>query len=105
MFDYIVEKSKTNMNILLHSCFSPLLIKIMADEISFELAINSGDIAISQKLNSKDYDFTLSATKKAWLNLKEATAAPGFQCLSTMRRTQNLIVTGNIIKFNRIYYS
>ena len=73
----------------------------MADEIPFELSINSGDIEVSPTLNSKDYDFTLSATKKAWLNLKKAVAPPGFQCLSTMRRTQNLIVTGNVIKFNQ----
>ena len=101
MFDYIVEKSRTNKNILLHSCFSSLLIKIMVDETSFELSINSGDIEVSATLNSKDYDFTLSATKKAWLNLKKAVAPTGFQCLSTMRRTQNLIVTGNVIKFNQ----
>ena len=73
----------------------------MVDETSFELSINSGDIEVSATLNSKDYDFTLSATKKAWLNLKKAVAPPGFQCLSTMRRTQNLIVTGNVIKFNQ----
>ena len=97
MFDYIVKKSKANESILLQSCFSPLIIKIMADEVSFELSINSGDIEVTPTLTSRDYDFTLSATKQAWLNLRETSAPPGFQCLSTMRRTQNLIVTGNII--------
>ena len=101
MFDYIVKKSKANESILLQSCFSPLIIKIMADETPFELSIDSGDIEVSPILTSRDYDFTLSATKQAWLNLRETSAPPGFQCLSTMRRTQNLIVTGNIIKFTQ----
>ncbi|MDG1273277.1 MAG: alpha/beta hydrolase, partial [Alphaproteobacteria bacterium] len=101
MFDYIIERVKANENTLLQSYFAPLSVKIEVDMTSFQLLLQSGNIEFSSKLTEKNYDFTLSASKNSWLELKKITPKPGFQCLSTMRRTQNLIVTGDILKFHQ----
>jgi pimeloyl-ACP methyl ester carboxylesterase len=42
---------------------------------------------------------TLAATAEAWAELRKPEPRPDFQTLSTMRRTQNLIVTGDMVKF------
>jgi pimeloyl-ACP methyl ester carboxylesterase len=101
MFDYIIERAKANKNTLLQSCFTSLFVKIEVDATPFQLLLQSGNIEFSSKLTKKHYDFTLSASKVSWLELKKMTPKPGFQCLSTMRRTQNLIVTGDILKFHQ----
>ena len=46
-------------------------------------------------------EVTLSATSDAWAELRKSEPQPGFQTLTTMRRTQNLIVTGDMVKFHQ----
>jgi len=74
MFDYIIERVKANENTLLQSYFAPLSVKIEVDTTSFQLLLQSGNIECSSKLTEENYDFTLSASKNSWLELKKSNA-------------------------------
>ncbi len=74
MFEYIIERAKANKNTLLQSCFSPLSVKMEVDATPFQLLLQSGDIEFSSKLTKTNFDFTLSASKSSWSELKKMNA-------------------------------
>ncbi|MGI9476535.1 MAG: alpha/beta fold hydrolase [Hyphomicrobiaceae bacterium] len=65
------------------------------------MTIDKKGAALEASSTTPSADITLSAAPEAWAELRKADARPGFQTLSTMRRTQNLVVTGDMVKFQQ----
>ena len=100
MFQYVTARALADPNRALHCAFEPLAIELKSDGQSTYLTINENGAALSDQPGG-GVDFTLAATAAAWKELASPEPKPGYQTLSTMRRTQNLIVTGDMVKFNR----
>jgi pimeloyl-ACP methyl ester carboxylesterase len=101
MFEYIIERAKADPNITLHCAFGPLSVELRADDVSTFLRISVDGAQLSDAPGEHAIDITLSGKPAAWAELRQPTPKPGFQTLSTMRRTQNLIVTGDMVKFQQ----
>ena len=101
MFEYVIERATADANRVLHCGFGPLSIALRAGDIDTFLAIDAAGARLSETPGARAVDFTLEATAAAWAALRDPVPKPGFQCLSTMRRTRNLIVTGDMVMFNR----
>lgn len=99
MFDYVVSRAAANPNIAQHTAFGPLSVGLQADDAHWILLID----ASGAHLNSGEgmAELTLKARAKAWAELRKPEPRPGFQTLTTMRRTQNLVVTGDMVKFHQ----
>ncbi len=101
MFDHIVARATANPSIRQHVSFGPLTVLLRSGDEEFVLAIDARGASLKAPPTSLRVDFTLAAEPTAWAELRKRDALPGFQTLSTMRRTQNLIVTGDMIKFQQ----
>lgn len=99
MFDYVCARACANPHIAQHLTFGPLTINLAADDARWTLSV--GERAIQLSNGESVADITLSASKAAWAELRKPEPRPGFQTLTTMRRTQNLIVTGDMVKFHQ----
>ena len=99
MFDYIEARAAANPNIAQHIAFGPLAIALHADDARWTLLIDETGAHLSGGEGMAE--ITLSATSDAWRELRKSEPLPGFQTLTTMRRTQNLIVTGDMVKFHQ----
>ena len=80
--------------------FGPLRVDLVADTERTRLVIDGTGARLGQACG-EEADFTLAATAAAWGELGTPQARPGFQTLSAMRRTRNLVVTGDMVAFNR----
>jgi len=101
MFDYVIERAEANANIRLHASFEPLAFAIgCGDETTFMTVDNEG-ARLSTETPPDGAIFTMTASIDAWREFREAEPKPGFQTLSAMRRTQNLIVEGDMVAFFR----
>jgi pimeloyl-ACP methyl ester carboxylesterase len=101
MFDYITTRATANPHIAQHCGFGPLTLELHADDARYQVAVTSDGVSLSPGASEQPVDITLSAKASAWEQLRGREPAPGFQTLSTMRRTQNLIVTGDMVKFQQ----
>jgi pimeloyl-ACP methyl ester carboxylesterase len=101
MFDYVIERATANANIKLHCQFGPLTVLLIAGDSATVLTIDATGARLSRAADDVAPDLTLSASPEAWLELRNPEGRPGFQTLSAMRRTQNLIVTGDMVKFQQ----
>jgi pimeloyl-ACP methyl ester carboxylesterase len=99
MFDYIEARAAANLNIAQHVAFGPLTVALHADEARWMLHIDEKGVHLSG--GEGVAQITLSATSEAWRELRKSEPLPGFQTLTTMRRAQNLIVTGDMLKFHQ----
>ena len=99
MFDYIEARAAANPNIAQHAAFGPLSVVLHADDARWTLLIDEAGAHLSR--GEGVAEITLSATSNAWAELRKPEPQPGFQTLTTMRRTQNLIVTGDMVKFHQ----
>ena len=99
MFNYVLDRAHANENCRLHCRFGPLTVALSSGESSATLTVDGQGATLSAFHDRAD--ITLHATPEAWTELRKPEPAPGFQCLSTMRRTRNLIVTGDMVKFNQ----
>ena len=99
MFDYIEARAASNSNIAQHAAFGPLSVAIRADDGRWTLLIDETGAHLSR--GECRAEITLSATSAAWAELRKPEPQPGFQTLTTMRRTQNLIITGDMVKFHQ----
>ena len=80
--------------------FGPLRVDLLADMERTRLVIDGTGARLGQACAERA-DFTLAATAAAWRELGTPEARPGFQTLSAMRRTRALVVTGDMVAFNR----
>ena len=101
LFDYLKERATANPHIAQHCAFGPLLLEVRSDDALHFITVDAQGVRISSRLAVGVPDLTLCATDAAWAELAKPEPAPGFQTLSTMRRTQNLVVTGNMVKFQQ----
>lgn len=101
MFDYVIARATANPNIEQHCGFGPLRVLLRSDKEEKLLIINKAGARLESKSSNANVDLILAATSEAWGELRRPDASPGFQTLSAMRRTQNLIVTGNMVKFQQ----
>jgi pimeloyl-ACP methyl ester carboxylesterase len=101
MFDYVIDRAKADPNRALHCAFGPLSVELRADAAPTFLTIDADGVRLSTAAPEHPIDLTLSARTEAWAELTGAAPKPGYQTLSTMRRTQNLIVTGDMVKFQQ----
>ena len=99
MFDYIKVRAAANPNIAQHAAFGPLSVALHANDACWILLIDEAGAHLSR--GEGVAEITLSATSNAWAELRKPKPQPGFQTLMTMRRTQNLIVTGDMVKFHQ----
>jgi pimeloyl-ACP methyl ester carboxylesterase len=101
MFDYVTERASANANVKLHCQFGPLRILLIAGDSETVLTVDDAGVRLSPPAADVVSDLTFSARPEAWSELRNLEGRPGFQTLSAMRRTQNLIVTGDMVKFQQ----
>ena len=101
LFTYAVERAAANPNIKHHLRFGPLTVLLRAGNEATLLTIDKSGATLAASSTTPSVDITLSAAPEAWAELRKADSRPGFQTLSTMRRTQNLVVTGDMVKFQQ----
>jgi len=101
MFDYVTERATAHANVKLHCQFGPLRILLVSGDYEIVLAIDETGARLSPVTRDAQVDLTFSASADAWSELRNRQGKPGFQTLSAMRRTQNLIVTGDMVKFQQ----
>jgi pimeloyl-ACP methyl ester carboxylesterase len=101
MFEHVVKRALADPNRALHCAFGPLSLELQADGAKTYLTIDAEGARLSQEAPERAVDLTLSATAEAWAELFRPLPRIGFQNLSTMRRTRNLIVTGNMVAFGQ----
>ncbi len=101
MFDYVIERAEANANIRLHTSFEPLAFAIgCGDETTFMTVDNEG-ARLSTETPPDGAVFTMTASVAAWREFRRDEPKPGLQTLSAMRRTQNLLVEGDMVAFFR----
>ncbi len=98
MFDYIVERARTNANIRLHCSFGPLTFAVRSGATETAVHIDAAGVRLDPD-PAPPPAFVMTAMPDAWAELRSPQARPGFQTLSTMRRTRNMVVTGDLTPF------
>lgn len=101
MFEHVIDRALADPNRARHCAYGPLAVELRADDESTFLTIDTAGATLSRGANGHVPDLILSAKAEAWAELHAPAPRPGFQTLSTMRRTQNLIVTGDMVKFHQ----
>ncbi len=99
MFGHLVERAAANANMRLHTSFEAIAFAIRADDAIFHVAIDGAGLRLMEPTPEREIAFILAASAAAWAELRKPEPKPGFQTLTTMRRTQNLVVTGDMTKF------
>jgi len=101
MFDYVIERANANANIRLHTGYEDLTFAIICgDETNF-LTVDGNGARFSDRPSADKIVFSMKASADAWREFRRAEPSPGFQTLSAMRRTQHLIVEGDMSAFFR----
>ena len=101
VIEKLSDKTRTAKILSSRTIHTPVLINLKTESASFLFKLGNDLIELTPCDDSASSDFTLEATEFAWRELQKPFPKPGFQCLSTMRRTQNLKVRGNTKKFNQ----
>lgn len=101
MFEFLAERARANANVRLHLSYEEIRVRLTADGDAQLLTLNADGACLEAADGTTDVDFTLAATAAAWAELFKPEPRPGFQTLSTMRRTRNLTVTGDVATFFR----
>ena len=103
MFEKLSDKTRTAKILSSRTIHTPVLINLKTESASFLFKLGNDLIELTPCDDSASSDFTLEATEFAWGELQKRFPKPGFQCLSTMRRTQNLKVKGNTKNLTKTY--
>ncbi len=101
MFDYLPQRAQANANARQHAGFEDFAFAIQSGEHSRYATLTDGLLSLKNNPPAGGVAFTLTATPEAWAELRAPAPRPGFQTLTTMRRTQNLLVHGDMTAFFR----
>ncbi|MGY9056546.1 MAG: alpha/beta fold hydrolase [Alphaproteobacteria bacterium] len=101
MFEYLIARAQANANVRLHASFEDFAFAIKTGDVEAYVALTGGVLSLSDTAPADGVLFTMTANPDAWAELRKPEAKPGFQTLSTMRRTQNLLVHGDVQAFFR----
>jgi pimeloyl-ACP methyl ester carboxylesterase len=101
MFEYLRARAAQNANTRLHAGFEDFAFAIEAGDTATYVALRDGDLTLSDRAPSEGVTFTMRANPDAWAELQKQAPRPGFQTLTTMRRTRNLLVHGDMNAFFR----
>ena len=101
MFDYIIERANANANNRLHAGYGPLTFSVVCGDETTVVTVDGEGVRFSDGIPGNGVAFTMRASVDAWREFRRAEPAPGFQTLSAMRRTQNLVVEGDMVAFFR----
>ncbi len=101
MFDHLRARAQANANVRQHAGFEDFSFGIKAGEAAIYASLMDGLLTLSEKEPAGGVAFTMSASPEACAELAKPEPRPGFQTLTTMRRTQNLLVHGDMVAFFR----
>ena len=101
MFDHLPARAQANANTRQHTGFEDFAFAIKAGSDVTYARLQGGVLRLSGAAPAGGIAFTLSAMPEAWAELRAPEPRPGFQTLTTMRRTQNLLVHGDMTAFFR----
>lgn len=99
MFEFLTEQASADANLRLHCSYGPVRFALECDGKTTYVVADGAGVRLSDTPPGEGIDFTMAAPAANWAELRKAEPKPGFQTLSAMRRTQNLIVTGDMTKF------
>lgn len=95
----VAARAAANANIALHLAFEDFAFAVEAEGARAYAEVAGGKLTLGQEAPATPVAFVLAATPDAWAELATDEPKPGFQTLTTMRRTQNLVVTGDMTAF------
>lgn len=101
MFDRLADRAQANANVRLHAGYESFAFVVLSNDDATHVTVGPGGVAVSTAPANWNVDFRMAATAEAWAELAKPEPRPGFQTLSTMRRTRNLLVTGDMASFFR----
>lgn len=101
MFDYVIERAKADANIRLHTSYEALTFAVTCGDETTFVTVTGDGAHLSAKAPTDGATFTMTASLDAWHEFRKTEPKPGFQTLSAMRRTQNLLVEGDMVAFFR----
>ena len=101
MFEYVIARANANANTRLHVGYEVLIIALVCGDETTFLTICSDGVRVSTDAPANETSFTMKASAEAWSEFRKCEPKPGFQTLSAMRRTQHLIVEGDMVAFFR----
>ena len=101
MFEFLIPRAEANANIRRHLGYEAFAFAIHCDGADTYVNLDEGGLTLSQEKPPGGVAFTMTASVESWAELRKPEPKPGFQTLSTMRRTQNLLVHGDVKAFFR----
>ena len=101
MFEALKERATAHENLKQHCGYGPVRFAVKADAETTYVTVDESGLYLSGSPPGVPVDFAMTATAEAWAELRAPEPKPGFQTLSAMRRTRNLIVTGDMTEFFR----
>jgi pimeloyl-ACP methyl ester carboxylesterase len=101
MFEHLPGLADANPNIALHCGYRELLLELRADGEAEYVRLSADGIAVGTAPPAKAPDIVLRAGAEAWRALLSPAPRPGFQALSTMRRTGHLEVGGDLLAYHQ----
>jgi len=101
MFDILETRANATENVRLHLAFEDFAFSIVNDGARIYAAVENGKLRLSETPPPRPVDFEMAASAAAWAEILGDEPKPGFQTLNAMRRTQHLIVAGDMIAYSR----
>jgi pimeloyl-ACP methyl ester carboxylesterase len=101
MFEFLADRADATPNIALHCGFGDLAIEIRADGAREYAMIGRDRVAVTATPPDGEPDLVFAASAEAWREFLGPEPGPGFQTLTAMRRTGNLEVSGDYLKFHQ----
>lgn len=100
MFEYLEARGAADANIALHRSYRELVLELRADGQAEYARIAENGVAVTAE-PPRMPDLVLSAAAEAWREFLTPTPRPGFQAISTMRRTGSLKVSGDLLAYHQ----
>lgn len=100
MFEYLEARGAADANIALHRSYRELVLELRADDEAEYARIADSGVAVTAEPR-RTPDLVLRASAQAWREFLKPTPRPGFQAISTMRRTGNLTVSGDLLAYHQ----
>jgi pimeloyl-ACP methyl ester carboxylesterase len=101
LFSSLPARARANANVCQHAAFEDFAFAVESAGTVTYAALIAGELHLSDVAPAGGVAFTMTAAPEAWAELRKSEPRPGFQTLTTMRRTQNLLVHGDMNAFFR----